>query len=98
MDRSFATKDEIAGLVKAGVQEVLPRAKISEVTVEEDIDSAAGQPTLAIMVVFSKLPTMKGGDYFSLHEAVERRLTAIGETRYPYLRYVGEKELRSAVS
>jgi hypothetical protein len=98
MSNSSITKSQIADLVKAGVHEVLPHAKISRVKVEEDLDSSGERPILAIMVIFSKLPPLKGENFFSLHEAVENRLASVGEMRYPLLRYVEEKELRGAVS
>lgn len=90
--------DQIAEIVKAGVHDVIPSAKISLVDVQEDIDSTDERPALVIMVVFSKRQKLKGEDFFSLHQAIQHRLLHAGETRYPLLRYVGEKELRAAVS
>ena len=92
--------DQIAEIVKAGVHDVMPSAKISQVDVQEDIDGTDERPTLIIMVVFSNRHkvTLKGEDFFSLHQAIQHRLVHAGETRYPLLRYVGEKELRAAVS
>ena len=90
--------DQIAEIVKAGVQDVIPPAKISRVDVQEDLDGSDEHPALVIMVVFWKRPTLKGEDFFSLHQAIRHRLLGAGETRYPLLRYVGEKELRAAVS
>ncbi len=89
---------EISEIVKAGVGEVLPSAKILRVDVQDNIDSADEQPSLAIVVIFSKRPTLRGEDFLSLHEAIQERLIDAGEARYPFLRYVGEKELRGAVS
>jgi hypothetical protein len=94
------TDREISEIAKAGVHEVLPSAKILRVDVEEDIDSTDEHPSLSMVVVFAKKQTVSisGKDFLSLHEAIQRRLLDAGESRYPFLRYVGEKEVRSAVS
>jgi hypothetical protein len=91
-------KNKIAELVKAGIREILPAAKISRVDVQDDIDSLGERPTLAIIVVFAKRPALKGEDFFYLRRAVEEQLTAAGEHRYPFMRYIDAKELRGTVS
>ena len=92
------SNEQIAELVKAGVKDVIPSAKVSRVDVQEDIDSSDEHPSLVILVVFSKRPPLRGEDFFSLHQAIQNHLLRAGEIRYPLLRYVGEKELRAAVS
>jgi len=41
---------------------------------------------------------ISGRDFLSLHEAIQRKLLEVGEDRYPFLRYTGEREFKKAVS
>ena len=73
------TKKRISDIVKAGIQDMLPNAPVSRIDVQDELDSL-GEPSLAILVVFSKRPPFKGEDFFSLREAIQKRLQMSGKT------------------
>ena len=91
---------EISTIVENAVRDVLPKARISKIDIKDDMDSTDEQPSLAIVVVFANGQTVQisGRDFLSLHEAIQRKLLEVGEDRYPFLRYAGEREFKKAVS